>query len=87
MTAGDLNLPFEPVPRAELPPESVMLSGGVVVLSLVVEDRPAIGFRFAKPDGTGFYPMVVLCPDEVAALRALPGLVEQAATHALTGGA
>lgn len=83
---GDLNLPFEPSEPSPLTGH-VHWSGGVVVASLLLDaDRgkhPAVMLRFAKADGTGFYPPMILACDDPARLQALPGLLEQAIQHAI----
>ena len=85
MSSGhDLNLPFEPSPRTQLPPEQLLLSGGVVVAAAALNDTlPGLLFRFAKHDGTGFHTPILIACDNVADLAALPALVEQAVTHAM----
>ena len=83
---NDLNLPFEPTDPFQIN-EPLTFSGGVVVAAMFLEinghKHPAVMFRFARHDGTGFHPPMVLACDSVADLRALPALVEQAVTHAI----
>ncbi len=86
-TPWDLNKPFQPVDPVMI--EGHMhLSGGAQVSAVAIpldnSDRkhPGVMFRFAKPDGSGFYPPIVYTPDRVADLRALPALVEQAVARA-----
>ena len=86
-----LNMPFEPVggDPFPLPDPDPLLSGGVVVGSLLLTlaggRHPGILFRFAKADGTGFHPPVVLTCDRPGDLEALPDLVRQAVDCAITG--
>lgn len=81
---ADLNLPFEPGPHTPLPDSQMLLSGGVVVAAVVLEDRlPGLLFRFAKHDGTGFHTPILIACDAPADLAALPALVEQAVSHAM----
>lgn len=84
----DLNLPYLPNPDPYVVEEEMQLSGGVVVLGAFLplpqaKKHPGVMFRFAKPDGSGFYLPVLLAPDRQADLRALPALVEQAVTNAI----
>lgn len=79
---SDLNFPFEACEPAELPDEDVLPTGGVIILSAIVGGQPALMFRFAKPDGSGFYPPVLLISDREQ-LEGLPALVQAAADRAL----
>ncbi len=90
---NDLNLPFEPSDPFEVQ-EPLIFSGGVVVCAMYLTlgdpgvpagqvKHPAVMFRFAKHDGTGFHPPIVLACDRVNDLRALPALVEEAVKHAI----
>lgn len=84
--AGDLNLPFEEQDETRLDLSDALLSGGVVVMGATIPDGngrlyPAVVFRFARHDGTGFHPPVVLACDNPAHLHAMPELVD-AAVHA-----
>lgn len=98
MSRGDLGIPFEPIPGGGfgLPPDpETMFSGGITVGALVLGtdpnaagvpegDRlPAVLFRFARHDGTGFHPPVILACDQVEDLAALPALVAQAVEAAI----
>lgn len=99
MSRGNLGLPFEPIPGGGhgLPPDpETMLSGGVTVGALVLGtqtnaagvpeggDRlPAVLFRFARADGSGFHPPVILACDHLEDLAALPDLVRQAVDAAI----
>jgi hypothetical protein len=100
--SGSLNLPFEPVPGGGfgLPPDpETLFSGGVSVGALVLGDQvnasgvpqgnliPAVLFRFAKVDGSGFHPPVILGCDRLEDLAALPELVRQAVDAALAAAA
>lgn len=75
---GDLNLPFEaqePVPFTDL---HFHVASGVVVIASVVDvgetPMPALVFRFAKPDGSGFYTATMLISEE-GDLERLPDLI------------
>lgn len=84
MAGHDLNLPFEPGAPTGIPDAQLLLSGGVVVAAVALDDKlPGVLFRFAKHDGTGFHPPILLACDTLANLVALPALVEQAVTHAV----
>lgn len=85
MAGHDMNMPFEPSPRTEIPDaQQLLLSGGVVVAAVALDDNlPGVLFRFAKHDGTGFHPPILMACDTLADLVALPALVEQAVTHAV----
>lgn len=75
----NLDLPFMPQePTPGLQGEHVHMSGGLVVMAAVVDvpqvgKKPALVFRFAIPDGSGFYPPVCLVADDdqIAKLRPL----------------
>lgn len=80
--SGDMRMPYEDNPEPVELTEQSILVGGVVVLSLVVPDQlggkhPALGFRFAAGDGSGFLPMLVLVASDDD-LLALPDLVRKA---------
>lgn len=90
---GELNLPFESDPGAaggdpfHMDVE-VLLSGGVVVQAVTVPTTaggvlPALVFRFAKADGSGLLPPVLLACDDRADLMALVPLVRSAVAAAL----
>lgn len=88
MSGHGFNLPFEPGEPFSLDLSEADLSGGVFVMaaSAPTEDGrtlPLVVFRFAKPDGTGFYRPIVLAPDDVAHLEALVPLVTSAVEAAL----
>ena len=81
-----MNMPFEPQDETALPTEGVMLSGGCVVAAIFIGHGPlgklpALMFRFAKPDGTGFYPATVLACDDFADLHGLAPLIQSAVNH------
>lgn len=66
---GDLDLPFElNPPGAELDLSDGLVAGGVVVLAATLTGptgkMPGIVFRFANPDGSGFYPPITLILEE-----------------------
>lgn len=68
-TGRDLDLPFQPQRPSELDLSDGVLAGGMVVLAASIPVpgegvMPALVFRFTKPDGTGFYPPMVLAVDE-----------------------
>jgi hypothetical protein len=90
MSGHGLNLPFEADPGEpfSLDLADADLSGGVVVMAAAAptEDGrtvPLIVFRFAKPDGSGFYRPIVLGPDDVGDLRSLVPLVTSAVEAAI----
>lgn len=84
MADDDLNFPFEPSPPTPILDQDLLLSGGVVVAAVALNDTlPGLLFRFAKHDGSGFHPPILVACDNVADLAALPALVEQAVTHAM----
>lgn len=86
---GDLNLPFEhnPSPFESTLGHDASLSGGVVVLAIAAPiegggTMPGLVFRFAKPDGSGFYPDTALvCP--AADLDGIVELVRHATAAAI----
>lgn len=68
---NSMDLPFEEGPRGvEMDLDRAIVSGGVVVIAATLPvpgmgTKPAIVFRFANPDGSGFYdPMVLVCDDD-----------------------
>jgi hypothetical protein len=76
---ADLDLPFEEGARGELLDEHVHYAGGLVVMAAVTPlpapdgPTPTLVFRFARPDGSGFYPpfVLVLADGQMAKLRPL----------------
>lgn len=74
---GDsLDLPYEGQDPTWLDLDAAMLSGGVVVMGAVVPvpdvgPKPGIVFRFARPDGE-FWPPVVLIVDPRQAQKLTP---------------
>lgn len=61
---GSLDLPYES--QAETPlTDHFLVSGGVVTMAATVDvggtAQPAVVFRFAAADGSGFAPPVMLC--------------------------
>lgn len=65
----ELDVPFEPQQPTEMDLSDGVLAGGLVVMAAAIPVTgagtiPALVFRFAKPDGTGFYPPIVLTVDE-----------------------
>ena len=83
-----LDLPFKPQEPTMLPPEDMLISGGMVVAGAVVPipehgNRPGLLFRFAKTDGSGFYdPMLLVLEGDQA--YAVQDLVKDAVNAALT---
>ena len=77
---GDLNLPFEPCDEVPFTDLNYLVSSGVVILDSVVDvgdtPMPALVFRFAKPDGSGFHMTTMLVADAPDLLR-LPELLHQ----------
>jgi hypothetical protein len=73
--SGDLDVPFEQGPSGQ----TVDLSDGRIASGLVVmaamlplPDRgtmPCLVYRFAVPDGSGFYPPMLLAVDEDQMLK------------------
>jgi hypothetical protein len=69
---GSLNLPFEQGPDGQTIPidNSTLLASGVVILAGVmpvpgVGLMPCLIYRFARPDGSGFYsPIALVIPDD-----------------------
>lgn len=80
---ADLDLPFEEDNTGtQLDLSDALVSGAVVVMAVVTNIGPALVFRFHKPDGTGFYPPILLAAPP-SSLRNLPGLVYQATATAI----
>ena len=66
--SGDLNVPFEPSPEGPMADiADAAWAGGVVVLAMVADIggdvTPCLAYRFAKPDGSGFHPPMILVLD------------------------
>lgn len=80
---GNLDLPFEPNDLTNLTDTHAHVASGVVVMAAVVAGYPALVFRFAIPDGSGFYPPVVLALSESHQPDALRHLIDQSLTHAV----
>lgn len=86
---GGLDLPFEGQDRTDLTGE-FLPSGGVVVMAAVVpvggndepNDEPALVFRFARPDGEFYPPILLVTSDEQ--LTAIIPLVAKAVEAATT---
>ena len=79
------HLPFEDQPETPLEGDFAV-SGGIVVMAVLVPlpdetKRPAIVFRFARADGSGFWPPVLLLLDDDQ-LRQVPGIVFEAVRRA-----
>ena len=67
--ANDLDLPFERSPKHELDLSDAEFAGGLVIAAAAVDvdgqgKMPALVYRFAMPDGSGFYNPRVLVVDE-----------------------
>lgn len=79
-----MNLPFEEqdLTPLDLGLTTPQMSGGVVVMGAVLGEHPntfpALVFRFARHDGTGFYPPIVLGCGDVRDLERMPDLVRDA---------
>ena len=80
MSGFDFDLPYERNPEpVTLDLSNALLSGGVVVMAATIPapgtttPLPSLVFRFAKPDGTGFYPpvLLVVSDEHMAQLRPL----------------
>lgn len=94
MNADDphgLDMPYEDSPAGgALTPQDLavaQLASGCVLLALSIDlpaggKAPAVGFRFAKPDGSGFMPLVVLVL-EPERMENLPALLRSTVTGAL----
>lgn len=89
---SDLGGPYQPKPEGtELPPDLIAastLSGGVTVMAATAPIEggglfPLLVFRFAKADGSGYLPPIILGCDDVAQLKALVPLVETAVDGAI----
>lgn len=66
---NEFDVPFARQATTEVDLADAALAGGVVIMAaaLPVPGKglmPALVYRFAKPDGTGFWPPVVLVVDE-----------------------
>lgn len=66
---NEFDLPFARQAVTEVDLDDAALAGGVVIMAaaLPVPEQgllPALVYRFAKPDGSGFYPPIVLVIDE-----------------------
>ena len=84
--SGSMNVPYESNPEPYDTELQGNLSGGVVVIGATIEVdgvwRPALIFRFAIPDGSGFYPdMALVAQDDE--LKDLPDLAGSAAADAI----
>lgn len=83
-----LDLPYRGQDMTTLPTEGFLLAGGVVVAGAVAPvpelgPRPALLFRFAKPDGSGFHaPMLLILEDDQ--VQGVVDLISKAAEGAVT---
>jgi hypothetical protein len=67
--SNDLDLPFEQSPKFEVDLSDADFAGGLVIAAAAVDVRgqgklPALVYRFAMADGSGFYKPRVLVVDE-----------------------
>lgn len=69
---NDLDLPFEPQKRTNLDISDGHIASGAVVMAGTIDvpdhgRMPAVLYRFANPDGSGFYPPIALVaePDQL----------------------
>lgn len=65
---ADMDLPFARQTPTEISLDDAAVSGGLVIMAAAVPvprhgTMPALVYRFAKPDGSGFYPPMVLVVD------------------------
>jgi hypothetical protein len=84
----DLDLPFEPSEPAAIELQDAMMSGGLAIMAAAIPvpgigKMPSLIYRFARPDGT-FYPPMVLVADEdqLTKLAALTASATAAAIRA-----
>lgn len=91
MTAGDLNLPFEPGPTGQtIDLADALVCGGLIVMAVAVPvpglgTLPGLVFRFAQATGTFLPPVVLAAPGQE--LRDLVRLVEKASAAAIQAAA
>jgi hypothetical protein len=84
MTDPNLNLPFGDVPPGmTLDMSDALLSGGALLLAAVVPIEggghlPAVVFRFASADGSGFHTPIMFACDDPDHLDALVPLLQDA---------
>lgn len=83
----DLDLPFERQALTEIDLDHAHIASGVAIMAalLPVPDagvKPALVYRFANPDGSGFYPPMVLVTDDDQMAKLGP-LTEAAAATAI----
>jgi hypothetical protein len=75
---NNLDLPFEKAaPGTEITAPDALIAGGIVIMATVVNvpgvgPMPGLLFRFAKPDGSGFYPPTHLIASDDQILKAWP---------------
>lgn len=66
--SNDLDMPFEEGPLADMEIDGVVASGLVVMAGTMPVPEtgvmPCLIYRFANPDGSGFYPPMILVVDE-----------------------
>lgn len=83
---GDLNLPFEAQAPMPFMDSHFHIAGGVVVIASVVDvgETPmaALIFRFAIPDGSGFYTATMLVSEDED-LERLPQLMSDTVAGAI----
>lgn len=70
---NDLDVPFEPQKRTDIDMHGHIASGAVILAGTVdVPDHgrmPALVYRFANPDGSGFYPPITLVAEPAQLLN------------------
>lgn len=87
----DMDLPFARQTPTVIDLDDAALSGGLVIMAAAVPvpergKLPALLYRFAKPDGSGFYPPILLVVDEdqMSKTAQLTASAVAAAIHAAT---
>ena len=82
----ELDLPFEKIPGGPvlgIDFTDAHIAGGMTLAAALIPDDdgrmvPALIYRFAKPDGSGFYPpMILVLPAESAIAAALEAVNAQ----------
>jgi len=88
----EFDLPFEDQPPYEMALVGAKFSGGVVISAGTIPARdgavlPALIYRFAKADGSGFYPPIVFAHDEehIIQITQLTSVAALAAVEAARG--
>lgn len=84
-----MDRPFREIPgeRHEVDMSEAVVAGGVVILAAAIPhpdgQMPALIFKFARADGSGFATPVVLALHDDAMVAALPELVTSAIAAAM----